>query len=286
MVAAGISALAQSSLHGVRIGQVQTAGGVAEFDTWVQPVGKNYAESIVTGFAGIEKGAGKTVVRRFVRDNFRFIYLSYAVTVETLEEPGTYRVSFGESDASPVGVRASEDWKFAAPKYPAPQVVRDGDRITLELYSDKKTGQRVVEDLHFGRPDRAVLRTEPAHDPYVDDAEFVLTQPKVRSNGVAVEGGAMPETLRGVVAWLYVPGHGRYVLSFKPHARFARAGEVSGNSLSFVRGGNVFRIDCAERIAAVGSGSYNIYVLEDSGWQPADPGDRGRFMMGTVLGVE
>jgi hypothetical protein len=73
------------------------------------------------------------------------------------------------------------------------------------------------------------------------------------------------------VVWIDVPGQGRYDLSFKPRADqgFERAGEVSEDSLMFSLGGNIFRLDCADRIA-MGSATYNIYARKDSE-APANP---------------
>jgi hypothetical protein len=60
-------------------------------------------------------------------------------------------------------------------------------------------------------------------------------------------------------------------LSFRPRADqgFERAGEVAESSLWFSLGGNIFRIDCADRIAT-GSGTYNIYARKEPVGTPAD----------------
>jgi len=276
--------------------------GVA-FETWAEQATSDFAESAGTGVGGIERTEGKIVMQRFVRDNLRQIYASYTVTVETLPDKGTYRVSLGPP-APASDMLGKGDWKVFSPvKYPLPQIVRDEDAIRLELYSNGTT-RRVVDYIHAGRQDRMVMRKETPRDYYADDAEFAVTQPRLRVNGVAcdcvagvacdcVAGvaseaiAAMPETIRGPVLWVYVPGHGRYVLS--PHAHpdsgFQEAGEAAGNSLTFTApDGNVFRIDTAERVAA-GSGSYAVYVLPDLRWAPADPQDRARVMIGASLGV-
>jgi hypothetical protein len=146
----------------------------------------------------------------------------------------------------------------------------------------------VVDYIHAGGQDRMVFRKETPRDYYAEDAELALTQPKFRVNGVSIAALApMPESIRGPVLWVYIPGHGRYVLS--PHARaqagFESAGEASGNSLTFESpDGNIFRIETAERVAA-GSGSYTIHVLPDQGWEPADPQDRSRIMIGAAPGL-
>jgi hypothetical protein len=259
----------------------------AVFETWAEQASSDFAESAQTGVAAVERTQGKAVLQRFVRDDLRQIYASYSVTIETLPE-GTYRVSFGPpTEEIPAQLRGKADWKVLSPaKYPVPQILRDEDSIRLELYSSSAS-RRVIDYIHAGRQDRMVLRRETPHDYYADDAELAVTQPRLRVNGVARDDDAvMPETIRGPVLWVYIPGYGRYVLSLHAHADlgFDSAGEAAGNSLTFRADGNVFRIDAAERVAA-GSGTYAVHVLPDRSWEPADPQDRARVMIGASIGV-
>ena len=261
----------------------------AAFETWAEQSTSDFAESAGTGVTVIERTERKAVFHRFVRDNLRQIYASYTLTVEALPEEGTYRVSFGPPpDGYAAQVLANADWKVLTPaKYPVPQIMKDEDSIRLELYSNGAS-RRVVEYIHAGRQDRMVFRKETPHDSYAEDAELAITQPRLRVNGVAGAAvGALPETIRGPVVWVYIPGYGRYVLSLHAPAGlgFEDAGEASGNSLVFTApDGNVFRIDTAERVAA-GSGTYTVHMMPDSGWAPADPQDRARVTIGTSPGV-
>jgi hypothetical protein len=266
----------------------------AAFDTWAEQQSSDYAESAKIGFTGIDRTEGKAILRRFVRDDFRQIYVSYAATVETLPD-GIYRVSFGPSeDELPADLRGKAGWKLLSPaRYPPPQVMKDGDSVALELYSNgttrdttRSTTRRVVDYVHVGRQDRMVMRKEAPHDSYAADAELAVTQPRVRVNGVTAPAAASPETIRGSELWVYVPGHGRYVLSLHPlpDLGFEGVGEAAGNSLTFTSAdGDVFRLDAAERIAA-GSGSYIVYVSPDPGWEPADPQDRVLVTLGVTPG--
>ena len=99
---------------------------------------------------------------------------------------------------------------------------------------------------------------------YAEDAELTITQPRLRTNGVEQPAASLPAKVSAPVVWVDIPGQGRYDLSFKPRADqgFERAGEVAENSLVFSMGGNIFRIDCADRIAT-GSGTYNIYARKE-----------------------
>ena len=262
------------------------------FETWAEQQNPDYAESASTGVAGIVRTAGKVVMQRFVRDNLRQIYASYTVTVESLPD-GNYRVSLGPPEP-PAEMAGKDGWKVFAPaRYPAPQIVRSDDSIRLELYSNalysNNATRRVIDYIHAGRQDRMALRADTPRDSYAEDAELALSRPRFRVNGAMLPRDAavpMPETIRGPVLWVYIPGFGRYVLSLpaRADAGFESAGEASGNSLTFTADGNIFRVETGERVAA-GSGSYTVHVLPDRGWEPADPQDRARVMIGASLGV-
>ena len=284
-----ISALAQSAQYGTRIGQIQTvylrdipvapgptvpfagparigelpareAGGTpavvpkAEFETWVEQRSKDYAESVLAGSTDIERAPEKATVHRFVRDNFRNLYVTYTMTFEPIARTDTFRVTFADS----------------AVPYPVPQILRDGETIALTLAADARTGRRLVDYIRVGT---GVTRSRASvpRDVYAEDAELTIAQPRLRSNGVEQRAANPSAKVSAPVIWVDIPGQGRYDLSFRPRADqgFERAGEVSENSLVFSVGGNIFRLDCADRVAT-GSGTYNIYARKEPGDPPAD----------------
>lgn len=272
-----IPAFAQSSAsYGTRIGQVQTvyladipntAGIIlsgsarfgeipdaarlgaptplpkAEFETWTVHRSRDFAESVVTGNTGVERAGGKATVHRFARDNFRNTNLTYTMTFEALLGTELFRVTFSDSSI-PV---------------PVSQILRDGEEIALNLAEDARTGRRMVDYIRVGSGTMRA-RLDVARDVYAEDAELAISQPRVRMNGVEQPAGE-PVMVSAPVVQVNIPGQGRYLLSFKPRAAegFERAGEAAQNSLVFSMGGNIFRVDCADRIAT-GSGTYNIYA--------------------------
>jgi len=239
----------------------------ADFETWVEGIGKQYLEGVNSGFSSIRRESARVLIERFVRDEFRHVYIRYAVSLEMLPESGTYRASFSEATtAAPPVLPAA--WMVLAPSHdPVPQILRDGDIIPLELYGTA-TGQRLVEYLHVGQKS-PVFRKEAAREIYTDVAEFSLDQPKFRINGVS-QLVATREALHGPLLSIYVPGRGRFQVSLKARPGFLLAGEVAGDSLWFSENGNLFRLDTAERIAEAGSGTYRVYVQRDAGWTPTD----------------
>jgi len=223
-----------------------TKGPRAEFETWAVHRSKEFAESVVTGNTGIERTGGKVTVHRFARDNFRNTNLTYTVAFEAMPGTALFRVTFSDA-AIPV---------------PVPQILRDGEEIALTLAVDARTGRRLIEYVRVGSgvmsPRRDVTR-----DVYAEDAELAINQPHPRMNGIEQPAGELV-TFSAPVVQVNIPGKGRYLLSFKPRAAegFERAGEAVQNSLMFWIDGNIFRVDCADRIAT-GSGTYNIYARKD-----------------------
>jgi uncharacterized protein (TIGR03435 family) len=260
----------------------------AEFEAWVEGLSGDYAESISTELSVVERDGPKTTLQRFVGDDMRHVYVTYKVAMEILAETGTYRLTFADSaPAIPEWIRPPAGSKLISPpNYPASQIVRDGDTIALELFASGWTGQRLIDYIHVGQGKPILLRTETARDAYADNAEFLIAHPRLSINGVGQE--SLAGTIQGPLLWAYVPGHGRILLSFQPNPDlgFRDAGEVSGNSLTFSLGRDVFRIDGAERIASAGSGVYRVHVLQDAAWEPADPADRTHFMIGSAPAIE
>ena len=293
LVLSPIAALAQThGQNGIRIGGFQTVFFVdpapvapaqptprVDFETWVEGLDKEFAESVITG-SEIERQPGKVVVQRYLRDNFRRLNIRYSVILETLPETGTYRATFGVSNAEiPKGFNS--DWKtLVPPRYPAPQIAKDGDTIPLELYLSPDSGHELMEYIHLGQQP-PVLRSESPRDVYTDAPEFDISLPRLRMNGVGQELSIPSESFHGPALWIYIPGQGRFDLSFKPASNFERCGEAFANSLIFASGEDLFMLEGAERIAAAGSAPYRIYGRKDAAWLPPEK-DRSHALIGVA----
>jgi hypothetical protein len=74
--------------------------------------------------------------------------------------------------------------------------------------------------------------------------------------------------MTGNVVWLYLAGHGRFVLSLFPNEKlgFQKNGVVAGNAVTFREGSTEIRVDCRSPIAP-GSERYNLYVLNEPRWR-------------------
>jgi hypothetical protein len=124
----------------------------------------------------------------------------------------------------------------------------------------------------------------PGRDFLDEDVELVLTKPTLSLNGNGVE---LPAELavKGRILWFYVRGHGRYLLSLAPNRElgFTRAGLVERATIQFQSADQDIQIDSAERIVD-GTASYNLDVLHQADWFPAEGVLRARFLDPSLQG--
>ncbi len=271
--------VAQSNSHGLRLNGLQTAELTTidevpdgpsnlgrplslQFETWVEQLPKEHAEGVYSTFGKIDEQSGKASIRRVIQDHFRNIQIGYLLTIEA--EPNTqgYHVSF--EDVPPNGAEGPKGYSILSPEaHPVPQFVLIGDMLKVNLFT-RPDQTKLVEYVRIGGPKMKEFRDDAPRDAYAEDAEFSIAKPRFRANGRTVTASAVAD-LHGPMLRVGFPGFGTYVLSLKPHADlgFENAGEIAGSSLTFMLRGNVFRIDCAERIAS-GSAAYNVYALLDT----------------------
>lgn len=264
------------------------------FETWVNQFPPNiqntniripFTGSVVVGWEG-----RTAKIQRSMLDYIKHVVIGYTMTIELMAETDNYRATFSDFNVlNDPDIKTSEGWEFASPKrYPNAQILGDGDTIALDLYSDSSTGYRSVDYIRFSKDKRIVLREGMPRDVRADSGEFEVAGARLRVDGLAVMLVMPQNPLHGRDLWLYVPGYGRYSLSFKPHsgAGFELAGNAVGNALVFTVHGNVFRIDCSGRIPAAGSGNYNVYARWDPKWTPKDSNVRDQATFGIDPGAE
>jgi beta-lactamase regulating signal transducer with metallopeptidase domain len=256
----------------------------ASFETWVESIPGNYAESILPQLAGVRREDGRVSLVRVVGDDLRKVYIAYSVEFQALNDPGAVQVTFHKSiGAVPADARLPAGATLTSPdRVPLLEVMRAGDVLAIELYADRRTGRRIVDYIHVGQGSPIELRTGVARNAQAEDAGFRVVRPRVSVNGVPVEPGAVSSEVTSRVMWAYVPGHGRFTFSLRPQPGFEEAGELAGNTLALTQGSYLLRIQGAGRIATEGSGIYRVYARQDPLWQPADRADRARFMIGAA----
>ena len=267
-----------SNWHGLKAGKVQSVELTTfkqqrlsvQFETWVEQLPRDYYEGVYPSLAGVEEDAGKAIIGRLFRDHFRKVQVGYSLKAEAQPNGQRILVSFEALPPSDGTLTAlPSGWTAATPPaFPVPQLVQNGDVIKLVLHA-RPYGTKLVEYIRVGAPAVTELRVEAPRDSYAEDAEFNISHPVFRANGRSVAAGPV-EDFHSAALRVGIPGFGNYVLSLKQHPDqgFENAGEVSGNSMTFLVHGNLFRIDCAERIAS-GSAGYNVYAwLDPEGGMP------------------
>jgi hypothetical protein len=121
-----------------------------------------------------------------------------------------------------------------------------------------------------------------AHDFSAADAEVHLQTIRVTVNGAAAE-----QPVRGAAAgslvWIYLPGHGRYVLSLapRPDLGFVKAGEFRGGEATFTVGADKVVIQSTIPIAP-GDAPYVLYVMHDAEWAPTSQSQTENMLIGSV----
>lgn len=227
-------------------------------------------------------------VHRMLMDRVKRVYFGYTVVVEP--QPGRmFKLAFSPLTLTvQLRQRLGDDaasWKampFA--KFPAPQTIRSGEVLELNLLSNDNWGQQLTEFLtvqEVSRPE-GFFRLDGTsrefsfaagrpRDFTVADVVLRLKDPRVFINGRFEDSSArtLGEETGGVV-WIYIPLRGRFLFSVIPTPKqgFNRAGEIRGNSLRFTVGGNTYSVNSAARVAP-GTAAYNLYVLHQPEWRPS-----------------
>ena len=241
---------------------------------------------------------------RYLSDNVNQVYLGYELLVQQ-QQPGTYLVTFGKLGLTALEIAAqshnSTEWTMQPlPAIPEPRVVHDGDTISVDLFVDAATGEKLIDDIRIDPPRAAIrlatsLQATPVNRPIptvsgdardfsAADAELQIAQPRVTLNGAAQNSATRgAANVRGSLVWFYLPDRGRYILSLaaRPDLDFKKAGEVRGGAIEFIVGNDSIKLECPTPIAT-GGAPYYLYVLQDPEWEPTAQAQKGQFAMGSV----
>ena len=230
-------------------------------------------------------------VHRMLMDRVKRVYFGYTVVVEPLSGR-MFRLTFYPLTLTvQLRQRLGDDaaaWKpLPSTKFPAPQTIRSGEVLELNLLSNDNWGQRLTEFMtvheaspregFFSRLDTNSREFSSAvgapRDFAVGDVVLRLRDPRLSINGRFEESSArtLGEESGGVV-WIYIPTRGRFLFSVIPNPKqgFSRAGEIRGSSLRFTVGGNTYSVNGGAGIAP-GIDAYNLYVLHQPEWRPTYP---------------
>jgi hypothetical protein len=175
------------------------------------------------------------------------------------------------------------------PEIPEPRAIRATDTISVDLFVDPTTEEKLIDDIRIIPPGaastlapRVPTVSGTLRDFSITDAELQIVQPRLTLNRKLQDGLAW-RYVHGALVWLYFPEHGRYILSLVPHPSlgFKKAGEVRGGVLTFSLDQDTIRLECFTQIAG-GDAPYNLYILHDEDWVPTSEAQKFSLAAGTV----
>jgi hypothetical protein len=295
------SALAQAEPLTIMSARAKNEAGVqVYFEARLEPHGQ---PSQTQGFGGGVR-VEPEVIHRWMAQTSRKEYFGYDVRIDPSGVRNEFRVrvlplSMKNTDLRQPDAQSWAELKLA--RYPAPQTMRLGDTLSLDLLVNPYTGQKVVDYFTIVDPSaglRQQTATGPARDFRAEDAQLQLKKPRLHVNGKLVEAtNHSGSSASGQVVFLYLRPYGRLLFSLTPRSvlpsspapPFQRAGEIRGSTMTFLLGADSYEINCEGRIAP-GLAAYTLYVSQDLAFQPpgqlaADPGDEIDVWVGGV-GVE
>ena len=243
---------------------------------------------------------------RILYDAEHRVYLGYELLIER-KPAGAYLATVGKLGVTPMDLASSLlasfpidlQWTLLPlPAIPEPRLLHDGDTVSIDLFTDPAYGDKLIDDIVVN-PALPIARSGPAQLPSrpiptvsgdprgfsAADAEMQIVQSRVSLNGAMK--GVIGRSVRGSLLWLYLPGHGRYILSLtpRPGLDFKQAGEVRGGAISFALDGDSVHLESFIPIAT-GDVPYLLYVLHDPQWEPTSEKLKSAPNIGSVGAAE
>jgi hypothetical protein len=240
-------------------------------------------------------------INRVLLDEARGVYFGYTVRVEPIAHSNKFRVTFTPlrqeearrltnspdirrldktlvASRSTLGEKKNEGGAEEAdegPRYPAPQVIEDGDTIALDVLVNPTTGAKLADRITVSSRDAAQSDkaggARRARDFSLGDVELKVSEYQVLANGKQLTAKAAPSGVAGPLVWIYIPGRGRFAFSIspRPEHKFEQTGVVEENKILFSYKGEQFEWRSKEPILSVaGGGSFNLYVRHDPHFKP------------------
>ena len=158
------------------------------------------------------------------------------------------------------------------PKSTTPQMLDDGDAVSLELLVNNESGVRIV-DVVSVTFDRATLRENNLEsipkDFTLDAVALSVKNYSLTINGNLVGKSKSSIGCEGALLWFYVPERGRFIFSLVPREGydFEKAAVLDGNKIEFSLNGERYEWLSSDSILPNG-GTWNLWVLHDTNYTP------------------
>jgi hypothetical protein len=255
-----LAALAQPPEQVVMSGSADLrSGGVLDFRSVLRPPGISMKG---LGAGGILSDSKRNIVHRYMIDRDTKSYFGYDVLIGPDSGAGDFLVTFqpltgteGQKDLA--GLKPAPP-----PRFPAPQSMRDGEAIELDLMVSPDGMKRLTDviAIESGLAKPVPANTVAPRDYSIDDGPitFDLSRYSLWRQGKNVNNGFTGKP--GYTIWLTVPSEARYTLSLVPHEGFRREGVVRDNVIAFEDSGHKYELRLRSPVAGAGK-AWNLYVM-------------------------
>jgi hypothetical protein len=158
------------------------------------------------------------------------------------------------------------------PSSTKPQLLDDGDAVSLELLVSEKTGMKIVDVVKVTFDRLRLLEKSleaPPKDFTLDAVSLVIKNYQVFIDGQLAGKGRSSVGFSGSLLWFYVPDRGRFILSLVPRDgySFQKIGVLDGNRIEFIANGEHYEWISSAPILPT-DGVWNLWILEDTSYSP------------------
>lgn len=255
-----LTALTQPAEQAVMNGNATLpSGAVFQFRSVLRPPGVS-----MRGFGAGGIFTDSNMVHRYMIDEDNHLCFGYDVVIGTPDSRGAVLVTFQPLSATNRINGISRLQAAPPPKLPAPQTLRNGEALELDLMVSLDETKRLTDiiaiETHESKPVAAQTTTTP-RDYTVDDGPITWDASRYSFWKQGQETQTPGFTERpGKTLWLAVPGEGRYILSLTPHEGFTKAGTVRDNVVAFEVSGKQYELRFRSPIAGANK-AWNLYVM-------------------------
>jgi hypothetical protein len=225
------------------------------------------------GAGGIFSDSKHNIVHRYMIDEDTKSYFGYDVLIGSTDSAGAFQVTFHPLTGAE-SIKALAGLKPATPpRFPAPQSMRNGEAIELDLMVSPDGAKRLTDviAIEFSPAKPAAAQTTAAPRDYtIDDGPvtFDVSRYSLWRQGEEVKYSGFTGK-PGYTLWLEVPQEARYILSLAPHDGFRKEGTVRDNVVAFEDSGHSYELRFHSPVAGAGK-AWNLYVLRTQE-KPAGP---------------
>jgi hypothetical protein len=240
------------------------SGALFIFRSVLRPADASMAGFGEGGILGDGFGFENTV-HRYMIDRNSHEYFGYDAVIGAADTTGAFRVTFQPLTHIEQIDEAANLHLLVLPKYPAPQIMHNGETIELDLMVSPDGTRKLTDIIVIRLPALPAAKTSgAARDFTLDDGPitFDTSHWTFWKQGQQFQGMLGFTGKPGATLWVTMPGQGRYILSLTAHEGFTKSGAVRDNVVSFADAGQQYELRFQSPIAGAGK-EWNLYVMHD-----------------------